>query len=89
MRLPGQEPTNNDRARWANTALSAFVNEVGDSGDEDTNIADLLCDLMHLCDAHGFDFERVLASGRIHYDAETTGAEGQPKADASFAEGDF
>lgn len=78
------QPTNNQRASWANSALSAFVNEVawGQQDDEEM-MGDLLCNIRHLADAQGWDIEAMWAgSARTHADE----IEEQPKADPSFAE---
>lgn len=64
------EATNQDRASWGNTALSAFVVEVGDAGDEQTNLSDLLADLMHLADRQDLDFAQALMVARGHYAEE-------------------
>lgn len=61
--------TNADRAEWANTALSAFVNEVGEN-DDHTDLKDLLCNLMHWADRQEVDFEAALEGARFHYRAE-------------------
>ena len=82
-------PTNNERALWAQNAVDTFRNEVMQGEDNETTIGDLLCNLMHLCDACGIDFDARLESGRNHYDAETNGdefEEGQPKADSTYAD---
>ena len=65
-----KDPTNKDRAGWAQTALDAFVEEVGDAGDLGDNIGDLLCDIIHLCDAAKLDFDQLLDRARGHYAAE-------------------
>lgn len=82
------QPTNNQRARWGNTALSAFANECYAPGaeEEEVILQDLLCDLMHLCDAQGWNFDLLVSLAKFQYRAETSGDEGQPKADSSFAE---
>jgi hypothetical protein len=86
-----KETTNNDRARWANAAMSAFANETGMTGeDQETIMGDLLCNLMHLADAESIDFDARLENGRLHYTAETEGDDftvfgPQPKADADYA----
>lgn len=40
--------TNEDRANWAQVALDAFRAECGTSGEADLDIADLICDILHL-----------------------------------------
>lgn len=79
------DPTNNDRARWANTALSAFALETDPYGvnAESERIQDLLTDLRHLADAHGIDIEDLWRGSAGHYNEET--AEG-PKADPTALE---
>jgi hypothetical protein len=78
------EPTNNQRAQWANTALSAFVNEVGGrDNSEAENIQDLLTDLRHLSDAHGIDIAELWDNSAEHYAEEIS--EG-PKADVTALE---
>ncbi len=48
---PG-EPTNRERADWAQASLDTFCRETGqstkDPGDFGDAVADLICDLMHL-----------------------------------------
>jgi hypothetical protein len=66
---PDPEGKNDDRAAWAMTALSAFERETGT--DEQHAVADLLCDLMHLYDRKGWDFDADLERARDHYTAET------------------
>lgn len=71
------EPTNEDRAEWAWRALEAFAKQTG----QDTNggdlkydreivVSDLLCDLMHLCDRDGIDFNLALQNGQDNYREE-------------------
>jgi hypothetical protein len=56
------EPTNVDRASWANKAVLAFMAETGT--DYDDSLGDLLCDLMHWTDSAQFDFEAALCRAR-------------------------
>lgn len=70
-RLPADPDEMNDaRADWADVALVAFMAETGT--EQEDAICDLVADLRHWCDRHGMDFERELARGNAHYDAETT-----------------
>jgi hypothetical protein len=62
------EPTNLDRAAWADKAIRAF-REMTDCDYEDS-LGDLLADLMHWSDARNFDFEAALFCARGHYAAE-------------------
>jgi len=74
------EPTNAQRAAWANTALTAFAGETGQdrSGDlaYDTVcvVIDLLCDLQHLCAQRGIDFAGAMRCAVDHF-AEEQGDE--------------
>jgi hypothetical protein len=67
------EHDNAARASFAAAALVAYVNQVGDSGDLETSIADLLGDLRHLCDALGIGYGDADGRGEYHYDAEIHG----------------
>lgn len=65
--------TNNDRAGWAQAAVDAFASktEMDRAGEDfETIAADLLCDLMHLCDKNGVKFHEVLERGNANYQAE-------------------
>lgn len=67
------EVTNLQRADWAMVAVRAFAAETGldTSGDEtETAVADLLANLMHLCDKERIDFDVALMRGRSHYREE-------------------
>lgn len=66
-------PTNKDRARWALKTIKAFTNTVGDAGDLETNMGDLIADLHHLADQKRIPWERVLDVAYGHYNAETEG----------------
>lgn len=39
--------------------------------EQDTNVSDMLCNLMHLCDAEGWDFDAQIEQGRFHFEAES------------------
>lgn len=60
----------NARASRGNTALSAWVNEGGDQGDEKLNLTYALIDLMHLADAHGFDWTEIERDAHFHHREE-------------------
>lgn len=66
---------NSLRARSAAYAVKAYADRVG-TRDEEPGVAigDLLCDLRHLCDALGLDFDDLSLRGEGHYNAEVTGA---------------
>lgn len=67
------EPTNEDRANWARAALEVFSQKTGlDMAVElDCSIGDLLANMMHLCKQEGLDFDALLETGRMHFEAET------------------
>jgi hypothetical protein len=77
---PMNTPTNNDRANRAFDAVVAYSDSAsfsdlsGDSLQEETEsfVADLLCDLQHLCKRDGLDFETLLACARGNFDEERT-----------------
>jgi hypothetical protein len=82
------EPTNNDRALWANTAVSAMALETmydPDAEDQETLIGDLLCNLRHLCDAEGLNFDAINAGAGRCYSEEISE---QDKADCDYADGE-
>lgn len=74
------EISNNIRAALANSALADFINWGGDAGDEADNIVDLIADLLHLCDVHALDPEKIAERALFSYRLE---AANQPKADAT------
>jgi len=68
--LPADPEQQNDaRAKWAQRALDAFQRDTGT--DDSDAIADLLCDLMHLCDRNGTCFDVELDRARMYYRDET------------------
>lgn len=67
------EPTNDDRAYWAQVALKSFAREtrMDTAGEDDeTILGDLLTDLMHFCDRHDIDFQRKLIGATVNYEEE-------------------
>lgn len=80
-----QLPTNADRARWAANALAVFTAETYggdhpdtmDRGDLETAISDLIADLLHFADRHGFDTDEIMRSAKFHFEAELA-EEAQP-----------
>ena len=66
------DPNNTDRAGWALEAVKAF--QTATRTDDCDALADLLADLMHLCDRkrgqHGWDFDAMLERARSNYDEE-------------------
>jgi len=71
---PEQSPGNARRARRARAALRTYSRAVG-NGDEDpeTQLSDLLCDLMHLTDAKKVEWDEVVRRAEGHYSAEIAG----------------
>jgi hypothetical protein len=66
-----REPTNEDRASWAEVAVEAFKKETRMEGEDlETCMGDLLCDLRHLADAEGLSWDGLLHKGDMHYRAE-------------------
>lgn len=66
---------NRKRSLWADEAVRAFActTQVGDE-EPQTQLADLLTDLMHWVGDHGCDFEAALARAREHFGMETESA---------------
>lgn len=64
-----KEPSNRERADWANTALEVFAAEIGMEGTEERDllISDLLSDLMHLCDIEEIDLSACFDRAYGHY----------------------
>lgn len=74
MLPPDPEMMNDKRAAWAWKALEAFMDATGT--DPHDAVADLLCDLMHVCDRFREepdvgDFEEQLDRARGYYREET------------------
>lgn len=53
----------------AQSALEAFARLHG-QGDEADLVADLLADLMHLCESRGIEFDELLDTARSNFDGE-------------------
>ncbi len=72
------EPTNRDRALWANNALAVFTDETFTGDHPDTMerddlecaLGDLICDLLHLAQQKGFDPQAILEQGNAHFRTE-------------------
>ena len=67
--LPGDCSANDSRAYLAALALVVF-NRFASNGDHEEVLPDLLCDLHHLADRVGVDFNQALDSSDRHYLAE-------------------
>lgn len=72
------DPTNHERALWAAHVLCGFDEHPDKIGNlmatpsdigEDC-VADILSDIMHLCDVNRFSFSDLLARARNNYDEE-------------------
>lgn len=66
-------PSNFQRAQWAEDAVEHFgrATDMDTAGEDlETMTQDLLCNMMHLCDVEGFDFDRLLESARSCYQDE-------------------
>lgn len=68
---PHIEVNNGHRAAWAAKALALFSAHTGvQDEDAELRISDLLCDLRHLADQEGVDWDQALARGDGHYQEE-------------------
>lgn len=70
---PDPEEMNDDRAEWAAQAVDTFARATGmfDNEDNQTILADLLCDIRHWCDRNDASFAGALQTAEMHYEAET------------------
>lgn len=59
------------RVKKAARVLKMFY----DGEDLSTAVGDCLADLMHLCEAKGYDFLREYEKGRTHFNAELIGGQ--------------
>lgn len=78
---------NNQRALWANAALSAFANEVllsPGAEEDDVLMADLMVNFRHLADAQGWNIQSMWDGSLEVYNDEVQ--EQGAKADADFSE---
>jgi len=62
---------NAERAEWAKIGLDAFTRTSGSSGDLQTDIGDLICDLFHLAYREGLSIEAITDNAQWHYQCET------------------
>jgi len=58
------------RAQRADHAIAAYNDLRGDPEFAETDVSDLLTDLMHLVDREGWDWKEVLTRASQNYDAE-------------------
>ena len=61
-------PSNDQRADWADQALTAFQKTTG--CDRQDALSDLLCDLMHLARREGWDYYRAAMRAEGHFEEE-------------------
>ena len=59
---------NEEHATRARESVRAFDPQ---ETEQETNLSDMLANLMHLCDAEGWDFDAQIEQGRFHYEAES------------------
>jgi hypothetical protein len=66
---PDPDNMNDQRSDWAGAAVAMFVQRT--RTDQEDALSDLLGDLMHWADRHGFDFDNELDRARTYYGDET------------------
>jgi hypothetical protein len=59
---------NEERVARAREIVRAFNLQ---ETEQETNLSDLLSDLMHVCADEGWDFDAQIKQGRFHYEAES------------------
>ena len=65
------EPTNKERAARIDTALGGYLSAKGDIPDEtESDLADMLTDIMHYCRREGETFKDLLERATINFEAE-------------------
>lgn len=67
------EPSNEQRAEWAQIALDAFLEETEDGHNTDAveeNITNLIADLIHLAHWNGLDARKVAVDALHHFNEE-------------------
>jgi hypothetical protein len=65
---------NDARASFGAAVLAAYSERVGDKSNEvETQLADLLADLRHLCDALGLDYDAADTKAHVNYWREIHG----------------
>lgn len=69
---PNLRDMNAKRAAWASIALAAFCAVTGQNSVEEVEeaIIDLICDLLHLANAHDLDPSRLVTWAIGHYEHE-------------------
>jgi len=72
MKHGGYESENAERAGRMEGLMMGMRQRNGADRDPETNVCDLLTDLMHYCDVYGVDFDGRLDMARVHYNEEIT-----------------
>ena len=63
--------TNADRAEFARSTVQVFAGETGETGEPlETQVCDLLANLMHLCAEERIPWEQVQTMAEIHFNTE-------------------
>ncbi|MDA8140775.1 MAG: hypothetical protein M0036_19175 [Desulfobacteraceae bacterium] len=62
-------PTNQERIERAMTAMSSA--NYGENDSLDAGMCDLIADLLHFCAQEGLDFDSILNTARMHFEAES------------------
>lgn len=60
--------------RHCDNVANIMLSHADEQGKADTDITDLLADLMHYCDQMGHDFSYCLQSAEQHYEEEVSEA---------------
>jgi hypothetical protein len=72
-------PSNRERADWASIALDAFADECNmNDEDRETQLSDLLCDLMHFCDVEEINWTACVERAYDHWREEVREERGTP-----------
>ena len=61
------------RIKNARIAIRAMTEMTDSSGDAETDLMDLIVNLMHLSYCEGWDFENLLTHAKDHYEEEAHG----------------
>jgi hypothetical protein len=67
---PHGEPTNEDRANRIASCIECYANTKGEVVDTDTDVRDMLTDIMHYCDIQGIVFDAELSIATDNYSFE-------------------
>lgn len=68
-----RHPDNLKRAEWGRQAVAAFAMAYGGGHDwDETDVQDLISNLMHLCEVEGWGARDVVRRASEHFDYETS-----------------